>query len=70
MIDTSLESDQAIASLRHIAGGVFEYCRYRLQNAQDNDSECHRLIEAFTAHNIGYLRTIRPVKMGYPIARS
>ena len=54
LIDTSLESDQAIASLRHIPGGAFGSCRYKLQNALDNDSEYQRLIEVFKAHNIGY----------------
>ena len=54
LIDTSLESDQAIASLRHIPGGAFGSCRYRLQKAADNDREYQRLIEVFKAHNIGY----------------
>ena len=54
LIDTSLESDQAVASLRHIPGGAFGSCRYKLQNAKDNDSEYQRLIEVFIAHNIGY----------------
>ena len=54
LIDTSLESDQAIASLRHIPGGAFGSCRYKLQNALDNDGEYQRLIEVFKAHNIGY----------------
>ena len=54
LIDTSLESDLAIASLRHIPGGAFGSCRYKLQNALDNDSEYQRLIEVFKAHNIGY----------------
>ena len=54
LIDTSLESNQAIASLRHIPGGAFGSCRYKLQNALDNDGEYQRLIEVFKAHNIGY----------------
>ena len=54
LIDTSLESDQAIASLRHIPGGAFGSCRYRLQKATDNDREYRRLIEVFKAHSIGY----------------
>ena len=54
LIDTSLESDQAIASLRYVPGGAFGSCRYKLQNAADNQAEYQRLIEVFKAHNIGY----------------
>ena len=54
LIDTSLESDQSIATLRHIPGGAFGSCRYKMQNIADDDSEYQRLIEVFKAHNIGY----------------
>ena len=81
LIDTSLESDQAIASLRHIPGGAFGSCRYKLQNLKDNDDQYRRLIEVFKAHNIGYffyngggdsadtcLKVSRmSERMGYPI---
>ena len=54
LINTSLESDQSIAALRHIPGGAFGSCRYKMQDIADNDSEYQRLIDVFKAHNIGY----------------
>ncbi|MGB0474125.1 MAG: 6-phosphofructokinase, partial [Porticoccaceae bacterium] len=54
LIDTSLESDQSIATLRHIPGGAFGSCRYKMRDMADDDSEYQRLIQVFKAHNIGY----------------
>ncbi|MDG1694136.1 MAG: 6-phosphofructokinase [Porticoccaceae bacterium] len=54
LIDTSLESDIAVANLRHIPGGAFGSCRYKMKDIADSDSEYKRLIEVFKAHNIGY----------------
>jgi 6-phosphofructokinase len=54
LIDTSLESDNAVAALRHIPGGAFGSCRYKMQNIADDNCEYQRLIEVFKAHNIGY----------------
>ena len=54
LILTSLITDQDVASLRHIPGGAFGSCRYKMQNIADDDSEYQRLIEVFKAHNIGY----------------
>ena len=54
LIDTSLESDIAVATLRHIPGGAFGSCRYKMKDIADSDSEYKRLIEVFKAHNIGY----------------
>lgn len=51
LIDTSLESNEAIASLMHTPAGAFGSCRYKLK---DNGAEYERLIEVFKAHNIGY----------------
>lgn len=51
LIDTSLESDQAIAQLMNTPAGAFGSCRYKLKN---NQSEYERLLEVFNAHNIGY----------------
>ncbi|MGQ3888925.1 6-phosphofructokinase [Legionella sp. CNM-1927-20] len=51
LIDTSLESDEAIASLMHTPSGAFGSCRYKLK---DNEAEYACLIEVFKAHNIGY----------------
>jgi len=51
LIDTSLESDDAIAKLMHTPSGAFGSCRYKLQ---DNGDEFTRLLAVFKAHNIGY----------------
>jgi ATP-dependent phosphofructokinase / diphosphate-dependent phosphofructokinase len=54
LIDTSLESDAAIASLRFTPSGAFGSCRYKLKSLETNQREYERLIEVFKAHNIGY----------------
>lgn len=54
LIDTSLESDQAIAALRHTPSGAFGSCRFKLKSLEENQREYERLIEVFKAHNIGY----------------
>ncbi|MEX0951920.1 MAG: 6-phosphofructokinase [Gammaproteobacteria bacterium] len=54
LIDTSAESKQAIAALRHTPGGVFGSCRYKLRKLEDDASQYERLIEVFKAHDIGY----------------
>ena len=54
LIDTSLESAADIAALRHTPGGAFGSCRYKLKSLTDNRAEYERLIEVFSAHNIGY----------------
>ncbi|MCP1675094.1 6-phosphofructokinase 1 [Natronocella acetinitrilica] len=54
LIDTSLESDQAIAALRHTPSGAFGSCRYKLKGLEENRAEYERLIAVFEAHNIGY----------------
>ena len=54
MIDTSLESDEAIAALRHTPGGAFGSARYKLKGLDENRAEFERLIEVFKAHDIGY----------------
>lgn len=51
LIDTSLESDEAIAQLMNTPSGAFGSCRYKLK---DNGEEYERLINVFKAHNIGY----------------
>jgi len=40
--------------LRHIPGGAFGSCRYKLQDIEQSDYEYRRLIEVFQAHDIGY----------------
>jgi ATP-dependent phosphofructokinase / diphosphate-dependent phosphofructokinase len=54
LIDTSLESDEAIARLRHTPGGAFGSCRYKLKSFEESRVQYERLIEVFAAHDIGY----------------
>ena len=54
LIDTSAESDAAIAALRHTPSGAFGSCRYKLKSIEENRAEYERLIEVFKAHDIGY----------------
>ena len=54
LIDTSLESPEAIAALRHTPAGAFGSCRYKLKSLSENKAQYERLIEVFVAHNIGY----------------
>ena len=54
MIDTSQETDEAIAALRHTPGGAFGSARYKLKGLDENRAEYERLIEVFRAHDIGY----------------
>jgi len=54
LIDTSLESNAAIAALRHTPSGAFGSCRFKLKSLRESKREYERLIEVFKAHNIGY----------------
>jgi len=54
LIDTSKESAAAIRRLRHLPGGAFGSCRYKLKRLDQNRREYERLIEVFAAHDIGY----------------
>lgn len=54
LIDTSAESDEAIAALRHTPSGAFGSCRYKLKGLDENHAEYERLLEVFAAHDIGY----------------
>lgn len=54
LIDTSQESDEAIAALRYTPGGAFGSCRYKLKGLEENRAQYERLIEVFKTHNIGY----------------
>lgn len=81
LIDTSVESDETIARLRHTPGGAFGSCRYKLKSLEDSKAQYERLIEVFKAHDIGYffyngggdsMDTAHKVsqiseKLGYPI---
>jgi ATP-dependent phosphofructokinase / diphosphate-dependent phosphofructokinase len=54
LIDTSLESAEDIAALRHTPSGGMGSCRFKLKSLEANKREYERLIEVFKAHNIGY----------------
>ena len=54
LIDTSRETDAAIAGLRFTPSGAFGSCRYKLKGLEQNKAEYDRLIEVFKAHDIGY----------------
>lgn len=54
LIDTSKESDANIRKLRHTPAGAFGSCRYKLHSLEENRREYERLIEVFSAHDIGY----------------
>ncbi len=54
LIDTSRETDAAIAALRHTPGGAFGSCRYKLKGLDENRAQYERLIEVFRAHDIRY----------------
>ena len=54
LIDTSLESAEDIARLRHTPGGAFGSCRYKLKSLEAHRPHYERLIEVFRAHDIGY----------------
>ncbi len=54
LIDTSSESEAAIAALKHTPGAAFGSCRYKLGPLHDNRVQYERLIEVFHAHDIGF----------------
>src|SRR5436305_3282224 len=54
LIDTSVESETAIAALKHTPGAAFGSCRYKLGPIHENRAQYERLIEVFRAHDIGF----------------
>lgn len=54
LIDTSLESQQTIAGLKHTPAGAFGSCRFKLGDPSENQKLYERLFKVFKAHNIGY----------------
>lgn len=54
LIDTSLESSDAIKALRYTPSSAFGSCRYKLKSLEENRVEYERLIEVFQTHDIGY----------------
>ena len=54
LIDTHRETARTIAALRHTPGAAFGSCRYKLKGLEENRAQYERLIEVFSAHDIGY----------------
>jgi 6-phosphofructokinase len=54
LIDTSVESETAIAALKHTPGAAFGSCRYKLTSIHEHRAQYDRLIEVFHAHDIGF----------------
>jgi 6-phosphofructokinase len=54
LIDTSVESEAAIAALKHTPGAAFGSCRYKLGSIREQSAQYERLIEVFRAHDIGF----------------
>ena len=57
LIDTSLESEAAIAALKHTPGAAFGSCRYKLRSIHEHRAQYERLIEVFRAHDIAFFST-------------
>jgi 6-phosphofructokinase 1 len=54
LIDTSMESEAAIAALKHTPGAAFGSCRYKLGSIYEDRARYERLIAVFKAHDIGF----------------
>lgn len=54
LIDTTYESDEDVAALRHTPAGAFGSCRHKLGSIEKHRTQYERLIEVFSAHDIRY----------------
>lgn len=54
LIDTRHEPDTLVKALKHTPGGAFGSCRYKLKDLETSKADYQRLIDVFSAHNIGY----------------
>jgi len=54
LIDTSIETDAAIAALKHTPGAAFGSCRYKLASIYEHRAQYERLVEVFQAHDVGF----------------
>ena len=70
LIDTSVESEAAIAALKHSPGAAFGSCRYKLGSIHEHRAQYERLIEVFRAHDIGFFSTMEAVTSQTPRTRS
>ncbi|WP_211923588.1 6-phosphofructokinase [Coxiella endosymbiont of Amblyomma nuttalli] len=55
LIDTSLESPEALAALRYTPSSAFGSCRYKLADIDKDCRQYKRLIDVFKTHHIGYI---------------
>lgn len=54
LIDTSHETADDIAALKHTPAGAFGSCRYKLGAIEKHRKQYERLVDVFSAHNIRY----------------
>src|SRR4051794_9858369 len=54
LIDTGGESLRAIKALKYTPAGAFGSCRYKLKGLDQSRAQYERLLEVFSAHDIGY----------------
>lgn len=54
LIDTSSESEAAIAALKHTPGAAFGSCRYKLGPINEYRTHYERILEVFRAYDIGF----------------
>ena len=54
LIDTSIESEAAIAALKYTPGAAFGSCRYKLASIEQHRAQYERLIEVFKAYDIRF----------------
>ncbi len=55
LYDTGKETPEAVDQLRHLPGGVFGSCRFKLGPPDGKDPNSRRLFEVLQAHDIGTL---------------
>jgi 6-phosphofructokinase 1 len=54
LIDTTTESDEMVAALKHTPGAAFGSCRYKLRSIDEHRAQYQRLLDVFRAHDIGF----------------
>ena len=54
LFDMSLEDPAELALLQNTPSSALGSCRYKLKNAQDDDSDYKRILEVFRRHNVRY----------------
>jgi 6-phosphofructokinase len=54
LIDTTFETDEDIAGLRHTPSGAFGSCRHKLGAIEKHRKQYERLVDVFSAHHIRY----------------